>query len=240
MYDELTKEEDNPWFSKDRSESASFRALPKIFNNIKVVNPGLGLNIYENAINENDCQEYINTLESTLNGQTQYKWTEAQVTNSKKPMKFARDCSDFKYKPENLGPLNLENKNLIEMHNKIYQVLKSCVDDYAQYWGISVNYYEAFNFVKYEGAGQQFRIHADHGPAYACTVSAVIYLNDNYEGGELYFPRLDKLTYKPKRGDIAIFPSNYIYEHASLDMVEGTKYCVVVMMDLNNNAHKTN
>ena len=240
MYEELTKEEDNPWFSKDRSESANFRSLPKTFNNIKVINPGLGLNIYENAINENDCQEYINTLESKLNGQTKYKWSEAQVTNSGKPIKFARDCSDFKYKPENLGPVNLENKDLIEMHSKIYQVLKSCVDDYAQYWGISVNYYEAFNFVKYEGSGQQFRIHADHGPYYACTVSAVIYLNDNYEGGELYFPRLDKLTYKPKKGDIAIFPSNYIYEHASLDMVEGTKYCVVVMMDLNDNAHKIN
>jgi hypothetical protein len=164
VYEELTKEEDNPWFSKDRSESASFRVLPKIFNNIKVVNPGLGLNIYENAINENDCQEYINTLESTLNGQTQYKWTEAQVTNSDKPIKFARDCSDFKYKPENLGPVNSENKNLIEMHNDIYKTLKLCVDDYAKYWGISVNYYEAFNFVKYEGSGQQFRIHADHGP----------------------------------------------------------------------------
>jgi hypothetical protein len=65
-------------------------------------------------------------------------------------------------------------------------------------------------------------------------------LINDYEGGELYFPRLDKLTYKPKKGDIAIFPSNYIYEHASLDMVEGTKYCVVVMMDLNDNAHKNN
>jgi hypothetical protein len=231
-------ESQNPWFTKDRSESASNRMSNKIFNGINVVNPGLGLNVYQSAISKESCDKYIEILENSLNGQTQYKWNEAQVTNSNKPIKYARNCSDFKYKPQNLGPRNNENAQLLDMHEEIFQILKSCIDDYANYWGISVNYYEAFNFVKYEGEGQQFRIHADHGPFYACTVSAVIYLNDDYDGGELYFPRLDKLVYKPKAGDIAVFPSNYIYEHASLDMVSGTKYCVVVMTDLNDNAHK--
>jgi hypothetical protein len=238
MYDKQDLLNENPWFTKDRSESSSIRMTDRIFNNVNVSNLGLGLNVYKNAINLKDCNEYINILESTLNGQTEYKWSEAQVTNSSKPIKLARDCSDFKYKPEHLGPRNQNNYKLIDMHQEIYNVLKSCIDDYATYWGISVNYYEAFNFVKYEGSGQQFRIHADHGPNYACTVSAVIYLNDDYEGGELYFPRLDKLTYKPTIGDIAVFPSIYIYEHASLDMIKGTKYCVVVMTDLNDNAHK--
>lgn len=226
------------WFTKDRSESSSRRMPDKVFNGIRVSNPGLGLNIYHNAISKEDCDKYLTILEDTLNGQTRYKWNEAQVTNSDKPIKYARNCSDFKYNDKVLGLKNNENAKLIDMYQEIYKVLKSCIDDYAYYWGINVTYYEVFNFVKYEGAGQQFRIHADHGPAYNATVSAVIYLNDNYEGGELYFPRLDKLTYKPRFGDIAVFPSNYIYEHASLDMVSGTKYCVVVMTDLNDNAHR--
>jgi hypothetical protein len=115
-----------------------------------------------------------------------------------------------------------------------------CVDDYAHYWGIDVTYYEAFNFVKYEGEGTHFNIHADHGPSYNCTVSAVIYINDDYEGGEIKFPRLDNFVYTPKVGDIAIFPSNYIYEHASLPMKTGTKYCVVVMTDINLLGHTRN
>jgi hypothetical protein len=225
------------WFNKDRSESASFRMPNKTFNNINVINPALGLNIYENAILKEKCNSYINLLESKLNGQTRYKWNEATVTNSVKPIKSARNCSDFKYKHTDLGPSNDENAELITMHQEIYNILKPCVDDYANYWGINVVYYEAFNFVKYEGPGQQFKIHADHGPAYNTTVSVVIYLNDDYEGGELYFPRLDKLVYKPKVGDIAIFPSNYIYEHASRDMIEGTKYSVVIMTDINTLGH---
>jgi hypothetical protein len=237
VYETLAKEEDNTWFNKDRSESTSFRMPNKIFNNINVTNPAIGLNIYENAVSKEKCNSYINTLESKLNGQTRYSWKEATVTNSAKPIKSARDCSDFKYKHTDLGPVNDENIELIEMHQDLYNIVKSCVDDYANYWGINVVYYEAFNFVKYNGPGQQFKIHADHGPAYNTTVSVVVYLNDDYEGGELYFPRLDKLVYKPKIGDIAIFPSNYIYEHASRDMINGIKYSVVIMTDINTLSH---
>jgi hypothetical protein len=226
------------WFTKDRSESTSYRMPDRDFGYMKVKNLALGLNVYENAISSENCQKYIDLLESKLNGQTMYKWQEAQVTNSTKPIKSARNCSDFKYKPEHFGQINHENIELVEMHKEIYDVLKTCVDDYATYWGMTVVYYEAFNFVKYDGPGQQFRIHADHGPAYNCTVSAVIYLNDNYEGGELYFPRLDKLKYKPKVGDIVLCPSNYIYEHASNDIIKGTKYAVVVMTDINTLSHK--
>jgi hypothetical protein len=228
----------NHWFTKDRSETASNRLPEKtIDGNITVTNPALGLNIYSNTFSADDAKRYIDTLESNLSTGGKYRWSEAQVTNSTTPIKKARDAVDFKYKQENLGPRNETNAELIDLHEEIYQKLKYCIDDYAKYWGINVVYYEAFNFVKYEGAGTHFNIHADHGPAYNCTVSAVIYINDDYEGGDLKFPRLDNLVYKPKVGDIAVFPSNYIYEHASLPMESGTKYCVVIMTDINELSH---
>jgi hypothetical protein len=231
-------ENENPWFTKDRSETISNRVNRSIGKNILVENPGLGLNIYKNTFSIDDANRYIKTLESNLSTNKKYKWADATVTNSPNPIKKARDCVDFKYKQEDLGPKDETNSELIDLHEEVYQKLKYCIDDYARYWGISVVYYEAFNFVKYEGEGTHFNIHADHGPAYNCTVSAVIYINDDYEGGEIRFPRLDNYTHKPKVGDIAIFPSNYIYEHASLPMKTGTKYCVVVMTDINELGHK--
>lgn len=236
---DIYNENENPWFTKDRSETASSRvarALPD--KGISVSNPGLGLNVYHNVFSEEDSKRYINVLESNLSGGKKYKWNEAQVTNSTTPIKKARDCVDFKYKQSDLGLKDESNAELIDLHEEIYQKLKVCIDDYARYWGINVVYYEAFNFVKYEGEGTHFNIHADHGPAYNCTVSAVIYINDDYVGGDLKFPRLDNLVYKPKVGDIAVFPSNYIYEHASLPMESGTKYCVVIMTDINELSHK--
>jgi hypothetical protein len=231
-------ENENPWFTKDRSETVSNRVNRSIGQNIVVENPGLGLNIYKNTFSVNDANRYIETLESNLSTNKKYRWADATVTNSPNPIKKARDCVDFKYKQEDLGPKDETNTELIDLHEEIYQKLKYCIDDYAKYWGITVVYYEAFNFVKYEGEGTHFNIHADHGPAYNCTVSAVIYINDDYEGGEIKFPRLDNYVHKPKVGDIAIFPSNYIYEHASLPMKTGTKYCVVVMTDINELGHK--
>lgn len=236
---EIYQDNSDHWFNKDRSETASNRMpVRSAGNKITVSNPGLGLNIYHDVFSKEDALRYINTLEKNLSGNGKYKWSEAQVTNSTTPIKKARDCVDFKYKQENLGPRNEFNAELIDLHEEIYQKLKYCIDDYARYWGINVTYYEAFNFVKYEGEGKHFRIHADDGPHYSCRVSAVIYINDDYEGGDIQFPRLDNYTYKPKAGDIAVFPSNFVYEHASLEMKGGVKYCVVVMTDLSDRAHK--
>jgi hypothetical protein len=228
------------WLEKERSETTINRMPDKQFNGLRVSNPGFGLNVYHHAFSQEEINLFINSLEDVLSSNGPYKWNEAQVTNSTTPIKKARDCVDFKMSSKTLGEKTNTNEKLIDTYNKVFNTLKKCIDDYCRYWGISVNFYEVFNFVKYEGEGKHFRIHADDGPAYKCTVSAVIYLNDDYEGGEIHFPRLDNLTIKPEYGDIAVFPSNYMYEHASLPIKSGTKYCVVVMMDINDLAHKDN
>lgn len=232
--------DNNEWFDKERTESTSVRMPDKDFNGIRVSNPGFGLNVYHHAFSKDQVDKVISILDSKLSDDGPYRWNEAKVTNDDKPIKKARDCVDFKMNFKSLGVKNELNAELHEVYEEVFQTLKKCVDDYARYWGISVNFYEIFNFVKYEGEGKHFRIHADDGPMYKCAVSAVIYLNDDYEGGEIYFPRLDKISVKPGYGDIAIFPSNYAYEHASLPIKTGTKYCVVVMMDINDLAHKDN
>ncbi len=134
---------ENPWYTKDRSESVSKRMPDKIFDGIKVSNPALGLNIYHGAISKENCDKYLNVLENNLNGQTRYAWNEAKVTNSDKPMKYARNCSDFKYNLYTIGARDEQNAELIDMHQEIYAILKKCVDEYANYWGINVIYYLA-------------------------------------------------------------------------------------------------
>jgi hypothetical protein len=220
----------NDWFTKDRSETADTRMQDRVFAHTTVLNPALGINVYRNAFSAPQSKEFIDTLESQLNGATQWEWNGAQVTTSDDVDLDARNAKDFKFNSEGLGPRTDENSRLYDMHNNIFNVLRACMDDYGRYWGVGVGYYEAFNFVKYEGAGTHFKIHADHGPTYVATISAVIYLNDDYEGGELSFPRFG-VDLKPKVGDIAVFPSTFIYEHASQEMISGTKYSVVVMTD---------
>lgn len=225
------------WFTKDRSETASNRMEQRTstYNpNISVLNPALGVNVYKGAITKEQGKEYIDVLEKNLDGSGRYRWNGARVTSSAEVTVSARNALDFKISSNNLGPRTPENADLYDMHEKVFQALRQCIDDYGSYWGVGICSYESFNFVKYDGPGTHFKVHADHGPTYVCTISAVIYLNDDYEGGEIWFPRLDNLVIKPEPGDIVVFPSTYIYEHASQDMISGVKYAVVIMTDYND------
>jgi hypothetical protein len=56
-------------------------------------------------------------------------------------------------------------------------------------------------------------------------VSTAYYPNDDYDGGELYFPRLD-VTIKPKADQLVIFPSSYAYDHKILPITSGTRYII--------------
>ena len=227
----------NDWFTKDRSETSANRMPDRTATtnpSITVSNPALGINVYSGAITKEQGQSYINTLEEKLSGQGRYRWNGARVTSSAEVDIQARNAQDFKINSTGLGPRNEHNAELYDVHEAVFQAVRQCVDDYGRYWGVGIASYEAFNFVKYDGPGTHFKVHADHGPTYVCTISVCVYLNDDYEGGEIWFPRMDGLSIKPKAGDIVVFPSTYIYEHASQDMISGVKYAVVIMTDYND------
>jgi predicted 2-oxoglutarate/Fe(II)-dependent dioxygenase YbiX len=227
----------NDWFTKDRSETSANRMPDRasLYNpSITVANPALGVNVYSGAITEEQGKSYIDTLERNLSGGGRYSWNGARVTSSAEVDLQARNAQDFKTNSTGLGPRNEHNAELYDVHEAVFQAVKQCVDDYGHYWGVGIASYEAFNFVKYDGPGTHFKVHADHGPTYVCTISVVVYLNDDYEGGDIWFPRMNNLSIKPKAGDIVVFPSTYIYEHASQDMISGVKYSVVIMTDYND------
>lgn len=224
----------NPWLTKDRSETASNRLPDRVMPNGTIVqNPALGINVYKNIFTEEQCKDIISTLEGNLTNSQHFSWEGAKVTEGHEAILEARNCLDFKIGQNNLGPETDWNKDLYRIHEDSFQSIYPHVEDYGQYWGVVMRYYEVFNYVKYEGTGKHFAVHADHGPAYVTTVSAVAYLNDDYDGGEIVFPRFN-LSIKPEPGDLVVFPSTYIYEHSSEPIVNGNKYSIVVMTDYND------
>ena len=68
--------------------------------------------------------------------------------------------------------------------------------------------------------------HVDsYGDERSPVISVVAYLNDDYQGGELYFPN-QNIKIKPEPGSIVVFPSIAPYFHASLPIVSGVKYMI--------------
>lgn len=56
-------------------------------------------------------------------------------------------------------------------------------------------------------------------------LSGVIYLNDDYDGGEISFPNQNILL-KPEAGSIIIFPSYEPYVHHPQKIIDGNKYMI--------------
>jgi predicted 2-oxoglutarate/Fe(II)-dependent dioxygenase YbiX len=58
-------------------------------------------------------------------------------------------------------------------------------------------------------------------------VSAVVYLNDDFTGGDLMFPRID-YRYKPSSGDCVIFPSDLIHSHYVDRVSSGNRFSLAI------------
>lgn len=179
----------------------------------------------------------IERLEKELDGKNPgYTWQPAYVGYQERMPNY-RDCVDFKFKKSDIE----HDKSDVSL--ALQQIWQDCYDrqapavaDYCKKFNIhQLRYWEAFNFIKYE-PGHHFMEHHDHGFSYNCTVSLVGYLNDDYEGGELYF-RLQNLNIKPKAGDLYIFPSTYMYPHQAKVVHSGTKYSLVTMLDYSAKFH---
>jgi hypothetical protein len=201
------------------------------------VNLGNGIVCYKGVIKKE--MDVINRLESNLKpegDQSGYSWLPAYV-GYKQLMPEYRNCNDFKFKKTDIekdkSPVSL---NLQSLWQDVYDAQEPAVADYCKEYNIhQLNYWEAFNFIKY-GEGQHFQEHHDHGFSYNCTVSLVAYINDDYEGGELSF-RLQNLKIKPEAGDLFIFPSTFMYPHKAEVVTSGIKYSIVTMLDYNKKFH---
>lgn len=200
-----------------------------------VSDPKFGIFLYRNAIErELNIPE---RLEATIGNSTHnlFKWSDAVVGYNVKMPEY-RDCVDLKMSPIHWPYLSPEFEEVKKCYDDVDNRLKKCLTHYESMYNFKMEFMEAINFVRYK-PGQHFAVHTDHGFSYTCTVSSVMYLNDEYEGGELWFPYLD-ITLKPQAGDVVLFPSTYIYAHASLKVKSGVKYSAVTMFDYNDNNHK--
>jgi hypothetical protein len=108
---------------------------------------------------------------------------------------------------------------------KFFQAFDLIESDYSSSYGISLEWHDSYQILKY-GLGQKFTNHIDDHYQYPRRVSTVYYINDNYLGGEINFPRFG-ISYKPKANEMIVFPSTYVYNHSVSEVTEGIRYSVV-------------
>lgn len=120
---------------------------------------------------------------------------------------------------------NVSELFFTNLNNIFFENFESIEKDYISSYGIFSEWHDSYGILKY-GAGQKFTNHIDDHPSYHRRVSTVYYLNDNYTGGEINFPRFN-ITFKPKANQMILFPSTYVYNHSVSPVIEGERYAVV-------------
>jgi Rps23 Pro-64 3,4-dihydroxylase Tpa1-like proline 4-hydroxylase len=113
----------------------------------------------------------------------------------------------------------------INLNNLFFEHFTPVEKDYMGSYGVASEWHDVYGILKY-GEGQFFTNHIDDHKDYHRRISTVYYLNDNYTGGEINFPRFD-ITFKPKSNQMIMFPSTYVYNHSVSPVIEGERYAVV-------------
>lgn len=86
-----------------------------------------------------------------------------------------------------------------------------------------------YSLLRYQEGGF-FREHVDvmrdHPVLGHRRLSLIAFCNDDFDGGELVFPR-QGITITPEPGTMVIFPSGFTHPHESTEITRGTKYSIV-------------
>jgi Rps23 Pro-64 3,4-dihydroxylase Tpa1-like proline 4-hydroxylase len=173
-------------------------------------------------------QKYIEHLENLDKNEFSYpyveKWKTWNASNDNLKIYGQKKHINL---PKNLLLDNNLNKKTLYVINAIKEAHYLCSDTYTKVLNIkkptTINHYAINKYFPGESMG----LHVDsYENSNEKRFTILIYLNDDYEGGEIEFPN-QNIKFKPKAGSALIFPTQEPYAHKSYDVLDGFKYFVL-------------
>ena len=158
-------------------------------------------------------------------------FVDAKVTNGIDAQVL--DTSIRKVSEFNLN-LNSESQTKIHWFNYLTRKLSDLIINYERdvLKGVSLNIskFNEINILRYENQGH-YKPHVDDCINHHRTLSIILLLNDDYEGGELIFKSVDLQKdlhiIDVKKNRAVLFPSNFMYPHTVKPVTKGTRYSIV-------------
>lgn len=138
----------------------------------------------------------------------------------------------LRYNTEELSVYSLQD-NDADISKIFWQNIATCIGNY-QTENNTITYTANVSKIRLNRYTEntKMRLHVDHiydlfdGETKGIPVlSIIVNLNDGYEGGELRF--FDKHNLKLGKGDVVIFPSNFMYPHSVNTVTKNTRYSAV-------------
>lgn len=174
-------------------------------------------------------KQQLDTLNNIIDNTSQEEWEVEYLSNLKSFCleKFGRDDVDNLVAEGKFEiTQNWKDKNFNisdhEIYMPMYDNLNSMVIN-----SDSTLHLSGLGTIQRMQTGVELKSHTDQHTDPSIRYATIIYINDEYVDGELFFPKLD-IELKPKPGTMLFFPGNEEYEHGVRHVGEGPIRYVLV------------
>jgi len=175
---------------------------------------GQWIGYYEKIVPDELCDDIISyTMESKELTPSTYSTHDR--TNPQSSQRVFMDDVWFRVNEKYYEEMKEHTLNVLSTYQKVHKVV--C----QRYTDFRVNRYGSGGFM----SEHTDNIHHSHGQQYGYPhLSVLLFLNENYKGGE--FVVADN-EYKTNKGSAIIFPSNFMFPHKVNKIEYGTRWSVI-------------
>ncbi len=193
--------------------------------------------LLEDFISQDEIDDYLDIINNT----PEEDWLIEYTSNLKRfcMEKFGRDDVDNLVAEGKFEiTRNWEDKNLVirpyAIYEKVYRRLNQAVvnaDNNLELSGLAT--------LQRMQAGVELKAHTDQDTDPSIRYATILYINDDYVDGELFFKNFD-LKIKPKKGSLLIFPGTNEFHHGVIPVGEGPIRYVLVGFVKEKNFYENN
>jgi hypothetical protein len=179
-------------------------------NNFQVQEVTNDIALVKDFVSKDELDQIFNIIDSTPNE----KWFIEYHSNLKRFcfQKFGRDDVDNLVAEGKFEiTQNWQDKNLNIAGYPFQKILFDRLNDLVQSVDDTIEL-SGFATIQRMQEGVELKAHTDQDTDPSIRYAAILYLNDDYVDGELFFP-INGLEFKPEPGTMLIFPGNADYNH---------------------------
>ena len=176
--------------------------------------------VLENILPDKLCDDILNEYKNSN------EWLDAIIGSRGKNEinKEIRNCTGIEM---SLNEVIEKNKNVRKiLDDEVFESTKKAIKIYNEkFIQAYISKDSGYQLLKYEKGGF-YTQHVDSFTEMPRTISCSFILNNNFNGGEFSFFN-NTLVYPLKKGSAIMFPSNFLYPHSVLPIIDGTRYSIV-------------
>ena len=182
-----------------------------------IINPDPNIFIFQNFITESDAKILLNIATTATEQEwSNYNYTERHENDEWENRILILDsCSNF-----DVTSKKIVQDSFSKIKKEINLVLNKDIYEYT-----------GFNTIYRSVVGQAMKTHSDSGLGVKFKYGVVLYLNDNYTGGEIFYPNVN-VEFKPEAYSLVLHPAHEAYRHGVKEVSAGTRYSMTSFLKL--------